>query len=215
MLIQVDVDSTLYDADKLFAELAAEADIKWPRNAKCWLPAEKVFKNDGSSCTRDDLVKVFRKAHSKEYVSQQKPYPNAAKVLADLVDNYDEIEIAYVSDRNEQQTGALRDWLEANGFIHNEDQYVAATKDKRHWMRERKPEIVIDDRVRTMLMARNELNAYVVSLTHSWNINLTGEVEHIWLVNNWNEIGEVLNNELIPRVQQKMVSRQLELPYRR
>lgn len=214
MLIQVDVDSTLYDADKLFFDLAEEAGIKWPRNAKFWLPAEKIFKMDGTPCSRDDLVKVFRKAHSKEIVSQQKPYPNAAKVLSDLSRNYDSIEIAYVSDRNEQQTGALRDWLEANGFLHNEDQHVAATKDKRHWMRERKPEIVIDDRVRTMLMARAELNAYVVSLTHAHNINLTGEVEHIWMVNNWLEIGEVLNKELIPRVQQKMVSRDKELSYR-
>jgi len=213
LLIQVDVDSTLYDADRLFAELADEAGIKWPRNAKCWLPAELVFKHDGTACNRDDLVKVFRKAHSKEYVSQQKPYPHAAKVLSSLVDTYDDVEIAYVSDRNEQQTGALREWLEASGFIHNEDTFVAATKDKRHWMRERKPEIVIDDRVRTMLMARNELNAYVVSLTHSWNINLKGEVEHIWLVENWNEISEVLTDELIPRVQQKMVSRDKELAY--
>ncbi len=213
MLIQVDVDSTLYDADKLFAELAEEAGIQWPRRAKYWLPAEKILKQDGTQCTRDDLVKVFRKAHSHEYVSQQKPYPNAAKVLAGLVDTYDDIEIAYVSDRNEQQTGALRDWLEANGFLHNEDQHVAATKDKRHWMRERKPEIVIDDRVRTMLMARTELNAYVVSLTHPHNINLTGEVEHIWLVDNWTELGDVLNNELIPRVQQKMVSHDKALTY--
>jgi len=213
LLIQVDVDSTLYDADKLFNDLAVEAGIKWPRNAKYWLPAEKIQKVDGTQCTRDDLVKVFRKAHSHEYVSQQKPYPHAAKVLTDIVNTYDNIEIAYVSDRNEQQTGALRDWLESNGFLHTEDQHVAATKDKRHWMRERKPEIVIDDRVRTMLMARAELNAYVVSLTHAHNINLTGEVEHIWMVNNWLELGDVLNNELIPRVQQKMVSRDGALTY--
>lgn len=185
MLIQVDVDSTLYDADKLFAQLSAEAGIKWPRNAKHWLPAEKIAKEDGTFCNRDDLVKVFRRAHSREFVSQQKPYPRAAETLGRIALMYPEVEIAYVSDRNEQQTGALRDWLADNGFLFSDDTFVAATKDKRHWMREKKPEIVIDDRVRTMIMARYELGSYVVSLEHPHNVNLRGEVEHIYIADRW------------------------------
>lgn len=196
MLIQVDVDSTLYDADKLFAQLAAEQGIKWVRNAKHWLPAEVIPKEDGTFCTRDDLVKVFRRAHSREFVSQQKPYPKAAQVLGRIAD-IPEVEIAYVSDRNEQQTGALKSWLEDNGFLFGDDTFVAATKDKRHWMRERKPEIVIDDRVRTMMMARYELGSYVVSLEHSHNTNLRGEVEHIYLAKRWSSAGYTDDNKFM------------------
>jgi hypothetical protein len=184
MLIQIDVDSTLYDADKLFYQLAKEQGIKWPRNNNCWLPAEKIFREDGTPCGREDLVRIFRKAHSYEYVMQQKPYARSAETLGRIA-AVPEVEIAYVSDRNEQQTGALRDWLEINGFLFSEDAHVQATKDKRHWMRERKPEIVVDDRVRTMMMARYELGSYVVSLEHAHNANLRGEVEHIYLAKKW------------------------------
>jgi hypothetical protein len=207
MLIQVDIDSTLYDADKLFGDLAAEAGIKWPRRDNEWKTAEEISRLDGSPCNRDDLVKVFRKAHSKEIVSQQKPYPHAAKILQEIVDTFDRVEIAYVSDRNEQQTGALREWLDANGFLHNEDIHVAATKDKRHWMREKKPEIVIDDRVRTILMARYELNSTVVALQHNHNINLKREADGIYICKDWTEIGKLLMDELIPAKLEKGLSR--------
>lgn len=207
MLIQIDIDSTLYDADKLFDDIAAEAGIKWPRKAYSWKVADEVFKDDGSVCNREDLVKIFRKAHSREYVSQQKPYPYAKQVIQEIVNSFDRIEIAYVSDRNEQQTGALREWLEANGFLHSDDIYVAATKDKRHWMRERKPEIVIDDRVRTMLMARYELDATVLSLVHNHNVNLRREVDGIYLCENWKEIGELLSNKIIPEKLKDALSR--------
>lgn len=230
MLIQVDVDSTLYDADKLFGDLAEEAGIKWPRRDNGWKPAHELQKEDGSVCTVQDLKKVFRKAHSREYVLQNKPYPHSAKVIQGIVQDYPEIEIAYVSDRNEQQTGALRDWLDDNGFlVHNEnwneyrnttrdsthDTYVAATKDKRHWMREKRPEIVIDDRVRTMLMARYELGSYVVSLQHNHNVNLKGEVEHIYIVKDWRAIDQTLREIIIPKVQERSVTRTMELAYGR
>jgi len=213
MLIQVDVDSTLYDADKLFGQLANEANIKWPKRDNCWKRAEEIFKEDGTPCTIEDLKRVFRKAHSREYVSQQKPYPDSASVLQGIAADYDEAEIVYVSDRNEQQTGALRDWLEVNGFLHNEDTFVAATKDKRHFMREKMPEIVIDDRVRTLLLARYELGSYGISLQHNHNVNLRGEVEHIYIVDNWDEIDTVLREIVIPKVLEKSLSRTSQKGY--
>lgn len=207
MLIQVDVDSTLYDADKLFGDIADELGIKWPRRDNCWKSPEEIFKTDGAACSREDLVKIFRKAHSREYVSQNKPYPNSVKVLQGIAEDYPDVEIAYVSDRNEQQSGALRDWLDAQGFLANEDTFVVATRDKRHWMREKRPEIVIDDRVRTMLMARYELDSYIVSLQHNHNVNLRGEVEGIYIVDNWKQIDQVLRETVIPLVQDQAVSR--------
>jgi len=211
MLLQVDIDSTLYDADKLFGDLAEEAGIKWPRRDNGWKSPSEVFKEDGTACSVDDLKKLFRKAHSREYVMLNKPYPNSVKVLGDLVQDHPDLEIAYVSDRNEQQTSALREWLDDCGFLFSEDTHVAATKDKRHWMRERRPEIVIDDRVRTMLMARYELGSYVVSLQHNHNVNLKGECENIHIVKDWKEIDKVLRENILPHVQHKAVSREREL----
>lgn len=212
MLIQVDVDSTLYDADKLFGDIAEDMGVKWPRRDNGWKSPGEIFKVDGSPCVREDLSKIFRKAHSKEVVLNNKPYPHAVKVLKKIAEDFD-AEIAYVSDRNEQQGAALKEWLEQEGFLTTPEQHVAATADKRHWMRERRPEIVIDDRIRTMLMARFELGSYVVSLQHNHNVNLKGEVDHIYIVKDWKEIDSVLRETIIPKVQEKMLSREKELAY--
>ncbi len=206
ILIQCDVDSTLYDADKLFAQIAEDQGINWVRNAKYWFAPSALTTHVGTTAKREDLAKIFRKAHSKEFVLKQKPYPWAAQTLARIAEMYDDVEIAYVSDRNEQGTSALREWLEANGFLFNEDQHVATTKDKRHWMRERKPEVVIDDRVRTMLMARYELGSYVLSLQHAHNINLTGEVDHIYIAKDWQEIDMLLHETVLPKIREKSLS---------
>lgn len=200
MLLQVDVDSTLYDADKLFSKLAKEAGVKWPDRDNQWRAAEELEMEDGSACNLDILKKVFRKAHSKEYVLQQKPYKDAAEVLTNVAERYDDVEIAYVSDRNSQQNQALEEWLEINGFLHTHDQTVVATKDKREWMRENRPRIVIDDRVRTILLARYELDAYVLTLEHNHNVNLKGEANGVYFGKNWLELGEQLEH-LIQKVE--------------
>jgi len=206
MLIQVDVDSTLYDADKLFGDLAEEAGIKWPRRSNSWSQPNGILKYDGTECSRDDLVRVFRKAHSHEYVSKNKPYPHAVKVLRGIAEDFDDVQIVYVSDRHESQGKALEDWLEAQGFLANPDQAVKVFKDKRHWMREHKPEVLIDDRVRTILMARYELGSYVVSLAHNHNINLLGEADGIFIVPDWKAIDTVLRETIIPELQAKSLT---------
>lgn len=205
MLIQVDIDSTLYDSDKLFNQVAKEFDIDWPRRYHKWFGPEDI----GTDLAT--LKGVFRRAHSREYVLKNKPYPDSASVLRGIVEDFDSIEIAYVSDRNEQQGEALRDWLDQEGFLFDKDQHVAATKDKRHWMREARPEVVIDDRVRTMLMARYELGSYVVSLEHGHNMNLVNEAEGIYIVPDWKAIDKVLREEVIPAIQEKALSRTKEL----
>lgn len=201
MLIQVDVDSTLYDSDALFAVVAKEYGVRWPRKYSKWFGPEDIgtdFKT---------LKAIFKKSHSREYVLNNRPYPNAVQVLKGIADDFEDIEIAYVSDRNEQQGVALRDWLNQEGFLVDENQHVAATKDKRHWMRETRPEIVIDDRVRTMLMARYELDAQVVSLEHSHNSNLVNEADGIFIVPTWLDIDDTLRNIIIPKIQNKKLSR--------
>jgi hypothetical protein len=201
MLIQVDVDSTLYDANALFYKVSKQEGVDWPKVYYNWFGPEEI------GTDLDTLKRIFRKCHSRELVSQQKPYPNAVEVIQGIVSDFSEVELAYVSDRNEQQTGALRDWLADNGFLPNEDTFVAATADKRHWMREHKPEIVIDDRIRTMMLARYELGSYVISIEHPHNTNLRGELEHIYIVPDWRAIDTVLRETVIPKLQEKSLSR--------
>lgn len=200
MLVQIDIDSTLYDADKLFGELAAEAGIKWPKRDNEWKAAEEIFKDDGTACSRIDLTNIFRKAHSYEYVLKQKPYPHAVEVIQGWVRDLPNLEIAYVSDRNEAQTGALKAWLDKNGFLPNEETHVAATADKREWMRENHPGIVIDDRVRTILMARYELGSKVIAFQHNHNINLKREADGIYVVKDWLEIDECVRVLAMPPI---------------
>lgn len=200
MLIQVDVDSTLYDADKLFYKVAHEEfGVEWPRRFPGWASPEDI------GTDLKTLKNVFRRCHSKDYVLQQKPYKGAVETLTQIVQDYDDVEIAFVSDRNEAQTAALQAWLDQEGFLTSGDEYVAATKDKREWMRENRPQIVIDDRVRTILMARFELDSYVTSLTHAHNVNLRNEVNGVWMVKDWPEMQTVLNEIVIPKVQTKVL----------
>jgi hypothetical protein len=193
MIIQVDIDSTLYDADPLFAELAREAGIDYPEHAYRWMSYSDIKKLDGSPVTLQEMKSVFRKAHSAEYINKQVPYENAAAVLNYIKRVHDNVDIIYVSDRHQQSNGPLRQWLIEHNFIKFNDENVATTKDKRHWMRTNKPEVVIDDRVRTILVARYELNSKVIVPKHNHNINLFGEAEGIYVEDDWNHIGKRLD----------------------
>lgn len=199
MLVQVDVDSTLYDANALFHKVATEEfGIDWPKKYYYWFGPEDI------GTDLKTLLNVFRRCHSKDYALKNIPYPGAVETLQSLVENHNDVEIAYVSDRNEAQTKALQDWLEQEGFIFSGDEYVAATKDKREWMRENRPEIVIDDRIRTILMARFELDSYVLTLEHPHNINLKGEVNGVYVVKDWKELGQTLETEVVPKLHTKV-----------
>ncbi len=191
MLIQVDIDSTLYDADKLFWEVGDDLGIRWPMESYSWSQPNGITKLDGTLCNRQDLIRIFRKAHSKEYIMKNVPYADSVETINNLVEEYD-VEIAYVSDRNEQQNKALQEWLQQEGFLSKGNEHVIATKDKRDWMRKFLPNIVIDDRVRTILMARYELDADVVALRMNWNMNLRGEADGIYVCDDWKEIGRTV-----------------------
>lgn len=191
MLIQVDVDSTLYDSDELFNRVSKDYGFEWPTTYDHWFKAEFL----GTDV--DNLLAMFEEAHGEKYIYDTVPYPYAHECLEGIAHDFPEVEIAYVSDRNEQLGEHLRSWLTQEGFLVDPNQHVVATKDKRHWMREHRPEIVIDDRVRTMLMARYELGSQVLSLRHPYNANLIGEAEGIYILESWEQIDEALRN-IIP-----------------
>jgi phosphoglycolate phosphatase-like HAD superfamily hydrolase len=184
MLVAIDVDSTLYDSSSLFALVAEEHyGVELPVNATNWHDYYDY-------APVETLVKIFRKAHSKDYVEHNTPYADAAEVCQMIADKGHRI--VFVSDRHPQAETALRNWLIANEFPTRNDtdepKWCVIGKDKRNWLSEVKPDIVIDDRVRTMLFA-HKLGAEVFSVTQPWNVNLKGEVEGIHVCDNWQVLG--------------------------
>ena len=197
--MMVDVDSTLYDADKLFYQLAIEAGIdSYPRKSYQWFRAGEL------GVSQQTLTNLFRKAHSREEVEKLKPYKGSVEVLNRFADDHPNVEIHYVSSRNARAQGPLLDWIKDNGFPLQDDAHVVATMDKKSWIIDNQPDIVIDDRVQTMIFSRyggsyqnkegtvggtHPGGSWVLSLKHSHNINLTNEVDGIFMCDDWFEIG--------------------------
>lgn len=188
MLIQVDVDSTLYDANVLFAEVAKEHfGIELPLDAGNWYDYNDV----ADTLT---LHRIFRKSHSREYVEKQIPFEGAADCLKFCREKGHEV--VFISDRHAQARNTLLKWLKDNNFTEHEgfgtNAQVIAGLDKRTWMKKHMPDVVIDDRVRTMFLARS-WNAHVFALECPWNVNLKREIEGIHICKNWTEIASKLD----------------------
>lgn len=187
MIVAVDVDSTLYDSAKLFADVAKEHfGIDLPRRATNW--------HDYYECAPvATLSKVFRKAHSHEFVAKNEPYHDAVEVCNMIADKGHEV--VFVSDRHPQAEGALREWLKTFDFpwrdtaSWNNLPSLVVGKDKRGWISKTRPDIMVDDRVRTMIFAK-EHGSVVLSIVQPWNVNLKGEIEGIHICDNWQTLGK-------------------------
>lgn len=177
-LMMVDVDSTLYDADPLFASLAREQGLPWVARSNYWFQPQDI------GVDRQALSNMFRKAHSREVVLDQVPYIGSVRALHDL--DSDGWDIHYVSARHPQTQTALADWIASQGFPQPEN--VLCVMDKKPWIKEQSPLVVVDDRVQTILYARYEANAQVFAIRHSHNTNLTNEVAGIHIHDTWTEI---------------------------
>lgn len=190
--MMVDVDSTLYDADNLFHKVAIDQGHDWyPRKSYEW------FRADHLGVSQEVMTNLFRKAHSSEYVNETlKPYKGAVKMLKQFHENYSDIfKIYYVSSRHPQMEGTLRAWIEMKEFpLEDGDEFVVATMDKKSWLTKNRPAIVIDDRVQTIIFSRFEIGANVLSLVHNHNRNLRGEVDDVFMCDDWFEIGSKLDD---------------------
>lgn len=190
MKIMLDVDGILYDAKPLFYREARALGIDWPVAPKFW-GSRKQMGVDSKT-----WGKLFSRVHCEECVSALDPYPFAVSVLQTLVNDYPFLEPWYVSNRNPEFHGVLQDWLEANEFPYAHNVYVS--HNKLVWIDDQRPEIVVDDRVRTMIAARFEYGARVFSIIHPWNINLVNnEIEGIVLKNDWDELGEEIEKTIL------------------
>jgi hypothetical protein len=67
--------------------------------------------------------------------------------------------------------------------------FVVATMDKKSWLAEKRPSIVIDDRVQTIIYSRYEIGSTVLSLIHNHNRNLCNEIDGVYMCQDWFEIG--------------------------
>lgn len=195
-IMMVDVDSTLYDADALFSKVAIDLGHDWyPKKSYEW------FRADHIGVSQKVMTNLFRKAHSSEYVNEQlKPYKGAVKILKAFHENYSDLfKIHYVSSRHPQMEGTLLEWIAMKDFPLEDDEFVVATMDKKSWIEEKRPAIVIDDRVQTIIFSRFEVGAHVLSLTHNHNRNLCGEIDGVMMCQDWFEIGfkldEILEDE--------------------
>jgi hypothetical protein len=189
VLITIDVDSTLYPANDLFVRVAREHfNVDLPSRPRTW----HEYNNHLDFA---DLSKVFRIAHKESNVSRQVPYEDSVEICQWLADrNHD---LFYISDRHPEARNALFFWLRDYGFIPETEDNISSvitSEDKRAWLSLNKPDIVIDDRVRTLVYARYELNALAVGLKHPWNENLDKEIDGIHLFDNWSQIGEFLDS---------------------
>lgn len=179
-LMLVDVDDTLYHASSLFSFLAKENGIPWFSQAPFWFRPQDV------GIERKALTNMFRKAHCRETVMQQVPFYGAVSTLLNL--KAEGWTIWYVSSRHPQAQSVLRDWIQACGFPDYEN--TVAIMDKITWIDEYQPEVVVDDRVRTMIHARFSLGSEVFAIRQPHNTNLIGEIEGIHICENWTEIGQ-------------------------
>jgi hypothetical protein len=190
--MMVDVDSTLYDADKLFYKLAMDRGITtYPRKSYQWFRAGEL------GVSQETLTNLFRAAHSREEVEKLTPFTNSVEVLTEFMVNHPAVEIHYVSSRNARAEGPLRDWIIDQGYPLEDDAHVVATMDKKGWLMANTPAIVIDDRVQTIIFSRFQLDAYVLSLKHSHNINLTNEIDGVYMCDDWTEIGQALEDPVM------------------
>ena len=185
--MMVDVDDTLYDAGKLFYRMAQAEGIKgYPKFVRRWHRAHEM------GVDQKTLTNMFRKCHSHEVVAQQKPFKGAVEVLQKFSESNPDVDIWYVSSRNANAETALRDWLEVKRFPCHQNVYV--NMDKKDWMMMNVPEIVIDDRVQTILYARYTLGSAVLAMSMPHNQNLTNEAPGIDICDDWYEIGYKLSD---------------------
>jgi hypothetical protein len=189
MIVAVDLDSTLVDFLDILMDVAKEKDIKPFNRPNNWL-FDLEYK-DGTIVSFVDFTNMIRKAHSPEFLDEREPYPLAAEVLNKVRERG--VQVVILSDNHAQSYPSILNWLQKNNFISfNEDDFIL-TQDKRHWIKTNNPEVVIDDRVRTILFSRYEVGAKVISLEHPYNVNLKNEADGIWILKDWLDIGEVLD----------------------
>lgn len=182
MRLMIDIDSTLYEANALFREMSLEMGLpEWPVHDYWSTSSDPPW-----NYTVEMWADLFSRSHDADVILAQEPYPFAAQELRFW---NDEAEIWYVSNRKPESEAATYQWLVDNGFPQAEN-LVVGFQDKALWLDEMLPEVVVDDRVKTIIYARFSIGAEVFTIRHPHNINLKGEVPGVHVCESWKQIGE-------------------------
>lgn len=178
-IVFVDIDDTTYNFNTLCSLVALnEFGVRVNTTPEDWA---SFMLEDLSVC-----IPIFERCHDRDHIFLSKPFPGAVDALQRIEElGYD---IRYLSDRKSSSLEDTRDWLIANGFPNTAALTVGA--DKRKHMEQFKGQIaaVFDDRPRTLIFARYDLEVdNVFSLRFSYNCNLT-DIPGVHLRDEWPEL---------------------------
>lgn len=192
--IAVDIDDTVYDANTAFDVCAKTYNLNWISSPNYWMKSEEL------GISQEELRNIFRKAHSAEIIREQEPYDGCVDSLYNIMNVYTNVQYLYISDRHPQQYNTLLGWLEKYNFpFTNKDigECLYTSSDKRKYLDYWKPDIIIDDRIRTVVHCiRNIPNCYMgCMIEHNHNINLkNNEIPEIFVCKTWKDIENDIYN---------------------
>lgn len=181
MKIMLDVDSILYDAGPIFVREAKVFGVNWPARHNFWVNRQQL------GIDSQTMSMIFDRVHCAECVMPLAPYEGSVEGLQRLTNEFSFLEPWYVSNRNPTYQQVLEDWLEFNEFPYAKNVYTSYNK--LLWIEENEPEIVVDDRVRTLVTSCLLYGARGFSIAHPHNENLKNdEIKGITICENWEEL---------------------------
>lgn len=123
------------------------------------------------------------------YFTKCPPFPNAVKVLNQLVNEGHEV--YYITARDKQYALRTREWLIGNGFPVDDEKFYCGMKDeeKINIIQEIGLDYYFDDKP-AVLETLAELPLKVYAIDNSYNKHLT-----IPRLTNWSELGEILREQ--------------------
>lgn len=184
-IIVVDIDSTLYHFIDLFVKVAREQfNITVDPEPRQWDAVGAPFKD------LKDLQNCFTACFTKEMIFYGQPYEGSVEVLQNLVDRG--YEVHYYTDRVKSAEESTMEWLIHHGYPTPENLHVCLDKRQDLLKVRHRVRTIIDDRPRTLIWAKYELDMYdVFSIKHPYNLNLV-DIPGIHIRDTWGELGEIL-----------------------
>lgn len=174
--ILVDIDSTLYDAGRLFVKYFAKLHgIKIPARIESW-----DFWQDYISAEEfKTLIRLYY--HSPKEILAAKPFPGAVEAIADWYSEGRQIYI--VSDRDPSTSDATKEWLRRIGLPYHRI-ILRNPIDKVEYALAHKIDLVIDDKPETIERSA-EAGLAVASLIYRYNREVLARHPEVVAASSW------------------------------
>ena len=162
--IIVDIDGTLYDADPVWCSLFW--DMKGVRITVADVTTWNFYKGKVSG---SDFAEIIRDGlHSRAGIMSRRPYPGAAKTIADWRARGAKIVIA--SERAASTLGPTKAWLDKCGIVYDE-LMCDLPMDKVALIFDKRAHLVIEDKPDTIVRVL-EAGLSVAVVDHKYNLDL-------------------------------------------